>query len=204
MPRGGFLSDKNSPEHVRGVAEPLEPPRSLVLNYKALTQLPSPLTGEGPGVRAPKSWQVEYVMYAIIQDGARQFQVEPGQQLDIDYRDLPVGDEVKFDRVLAYRDDDGLKIGRPTLESATVTAKVVSVVQGPKLVVQKFRRRKNSAVGPATGRFIPGWSSTRFSSARNRWVPSGMGASQGPRTGSPRLDSCSLASQARTNLAEAA
>jgi large subunit ribosomal protein L21 len=82
-------------------------------------------------------------MYAIIQDGARQFQVEPGQQLDIDYRDLSAGDEVKFDRVLAYRDDDGLKIGRPTLASATVTAKVVSVVQGPKLVVQKFRRRKN-------------------------------------------------------------
>jgi large subunit ribosomal protein L21 len=82
-------------------------------------------------------------MYAIIQDGAHQFQVEPGQELDIDYRDLSAGDEVKFERVLAYRDDAGLKIGRPTLESATVTAKVVSAVRGPKLVVQKFRRRKN-------------------------------------------------------------
>ena len=78
-------------------------------------------------------------MYAIIQDGAHQFQVEPGQELDIDYRDLSAGDEVKFERVLAYRDDAGLKIGRPTLESATVTAKVVSAVRGPKLVVQKFR-----------------------------------------------------------------
>jgi large subunit ribosomal protein L21 len=82
-------------------------------------------------------------MYAIIQDGAHQFQVEPGQELDIDYRDLSAGDELKFERVLAYRDDDGLKIGRPTIESATVTAKVVSAVRGPKLVVQKFRRRKN-------------------------------------------------------------
>jgi large subunit ribosomal protein L21 len=82
-------------------------------------------------------------MYAIIEDGAHQFQVEPGQQLDIDYRDLSAGDEVKFERVLAYRDDAGLKLGRPTLESATVTAKVVSAVRGPKLVVQKFRRRKN-------------------------------------------------------------
>jgi len=82
-------------------------------------------------------------MYAIIQDGAHQFQVEPGQELDIDYRELSAGAEVTFDRVLAYRDDDGLKIGRPTLESATVTAKVVSTTQGPKLVVQKFRRRKN-------------------------------------------------------------
>ena len=104
-------------------------------------------------------------MYAIIQDGAHQFQVEPGQELDIDYRDLSAGDEVKFDRVLAYRDDAGLKIGRPTLESATVTAKVVSAVQGPKLVVQKFRRRRTSAAAPATGRFSPAWSSTRSKSA---------------------------------------
>ena len=81
-------------------------------------------------------------MYAIIQDGARQFQVEPGQELDIDYRDLTAGEELSFDRVLAYRDDAGLQIGRPTL-AAKVTAKVLSTVQGPKLVIQKFRRRKN-------------------------------------------------------------
>ena len=82
-------------------------------------------------------------MYAIIQDGGHQFQVEPGQELDIDYRDLSAGDEITFDQVLAYRDDEGLKLGRPTLPAATVTAKVVSTSQGPKLVVQKFRRRKN-------------------------------------------------------------
>ncbi|MGA2033177.1 MAG: 50S ribosomal protein L21 [Thermoguttaceae bacterium] len=82
-------------------------------------------------------------MYAIIEDGSHQYQVEEGQQLDIDYRDLSAGDEVKFDRVLAYRDDAGFRVGRPVLESATVTAKVVSAVPGPKLVIQKFRRRKN-------------------------------------------------------------
>ena len=75
-------------------------------------------------------------MYAIIQDGARQFQVEPGQEVDIDYRDLTAGEELTFDRVLAYRDDAGLQIGRPTL-AAKVTAKVLSTVQGPKLVIQK-------------------------------------------------------------------
>jgi large subunit ribosomal protein L21 len=50
---------------------------------------------------------------------------------------------VKFERVLAYRDDAGVKIGRPLLESASVTAQVVGPAQGPKLVVQKMRRRKN-------------------------------------------------------------
>jgi large subunit ribosomal protein L21 len=83
-------------------------------------------------------------MYAIIEDGGRQFKVEEGQQLQVDYRELSSGDEVTFDRVLAYRDDDGLKIGRPLLESASVTAEVLSVTQGPKLLVRKLRRRKNS------------------------------------------------------------
>ncbi|MGA2065522.1 MAG: 50S ribosomal protein L21 [Thermoguttaceae bacterium] len=82
-------------------------------------------------------------MYAIIEDGSHQLKVEEGQQIDIDYRDLPAGEEVKFERVLACRDESGLRIGRPTLASAVVTARVVSVVQGPKLVVQKMRRRKN-------------------------------------------------------------
>jgi large subunit ribosomal protein L21 len=82
-------------------------------------------------------------MYAIIEDGGRQFKVEEGQQLDIDFRDLAAGEEVKFERVLAYSDQSGFHLGRPALDSATVTAKVVSASQGPKLVVQKFRHRKN-------------------------------------------------------------
>ena len=83
-------------------------------------------------------------MYAIIEHDGRQLQVQEGQELEVDYRELSAGSELKFDKVLAYRDDDGLKLGRPVLEAASVTAEVLSVAQGPKLVVQKFRRRKNS------------------------------------------------------------
>jgi large subunit ribosomal protein L21 len=82
-------------------------------------------------------------MYAIISDGGRQVKVEEGQQLDIDYRDLAAGDQIKFDRVLAYQDDTSLRVGQPVIEGASVTAEVVSVTQGPKLVVQKKTRRKN-------------------------------------------------------------
>ncbi len=81
-------------------------------------------------------------MYAIISDGGRQLKVEEGQELDVDYREVAAGDEVKFDRVLAYQNDDVLKVGQPVLEGATVTAEVLAVSQGPKLVVQKARRRK--------------------------------------------------------------
>jgi large subunit ribosomal protein L21 len=81
-------------------------------------------------------------MYAIIVEGGRQFKVEEGQELDIDYRDVPAGEQIKFDRVLACRDDNELKVGQPALAGASVTAEVLSVAQGPKLVIQKYRRRK--------------------------------------------------------------
>jgi large subunit ribosomal protein L21 len=81
-------------------------------------------------------------MYAIILEGGRQFKVEEGQELDVDYREISVGDQVTFERVLAYQDGETLKVGRPVLEGASVTAEVLSVVQGPKLTVQKARRRK--------------------------------------------------------------
>lgn len=80
--------------------------------------------------------------YAIIEDGGRQIKVSEGDQINVDYRDLHRGDEVTFDRVLVFRSDDVLKMGLPTLESATVTGEVLGVAQGPKISVQKFRRRK--------------------------------------------------------------
>lgn len=81
-------------------------------------------------------------MYAIISEDGRQFKVEEGEELDIDYRGLPAGQQIKFDRVLAYRDDNELKVGQPVVEGASVTAEVLNTVQGPKLVIQKARRRK--------------------------------------------------------------
>jgi large subunit ribosomal protein L21 len=84
-------------------------------------------------------------MYAIISDGGRQFKVTEGEEIQIDYRgDLLEGAEIIFDRVLAAGAGDSLKIGQPTLEQATVSATVIGETQGPKLVIQKFRRRKNS------------------------------------------------------------
>lgn len=83
-------------------------------------------------------------MYAIIEDGGRQFKVAEGEEVQIDFRDSQPGEEITFDRVLAVRSDDDISIGRPTVEGATVTAEVLGEDLGPKLVVQKFRRRKNS------------------------------------------------------------
>ena len=82
-------------------------------------------------------------MYAIIADGGRQYRVIEGQEVALDYRDVAKGSQVTFDRILAVSGDAGLKIGKPIVVGASVTAEVLGAVHGEKLVVQKFRRRKN-------------------------------------------------------------
>jgi large subunit ribosomal protein L21 len=82
-------------------------------------------------------------MYAIISDGNRQYKVEEGQELEINYRDVPAGEKLTFDRVLAVGGEGDTKLGLPTVEGASVTAEVLGPVKGEKLVVQKLRRRKN-------------------------------------------------------------
>ncbi len=83
-------------------------------------------------------------MYAIIVDGGRQYKVEEGQELAIDFRDLKSGESVTFDRVLAVGAGADLKFGTPVVDGASVTAEVLGTAQGPKVDVQKLRRRKNS------------------------------------------------------------
>ena len=83
-------------------------------------------------------------MYAIIVDGGRQYRVEPGMEVDVDYRDIPQGENVTFEKVLAISGNDGMTLGSPTVAGATVTASVVGPTLDKKIYIQKFRRRKNS------------------------------------------------------------
>ena len=83
-------------------------------------------------------------MYAIISDGGRQIKVEQGQELLVDYRDIAAGEKITFDRVMAVSNGSGdLKLGAPLVSGASVVAEVIGPEKGPKLVVQKMRRRKN-------------------------------------------------------------
>ena len=82
-------------------------------------------------------------MYAIIQDGGRQYKVTEGQELDLDYRDVSSGETLTFDTVLAVSGGEGIKLGEPTVSGASVEAEVVGPKKGEKIIVQKFRRRQN-------------------------------------------------------------
>lgn len=83
-------------------------------------------------------------MYAIIVDGGRQYRVEPGMEVDVDYRDIASGESITFERVLAISGDEGLMLGAPTLAGARVTASVLGPKQDKKIYVQYFRRRKHA------------------------------------------------------------
>ena len=83
-------------------------------------------------------------MYAIIEDSGTQFRVEKGQALRIDSREADPGSRITFERVLLVADESGVRVGRPVVEGAKVTAEVLGEAQGPKLEVVKVRRRKSS------------------------------------------------------------
>lgn len=82
-------------------------------------------------------------MYAIISDGSKQYRVEEGQELVINYRNVPAGEKITFDRVLAVGGDGDAKLGSPLVSGAAVAAEVIGPEKGEKLVIQKLRRRKN-------------------------------------------------------------
>lgn len=83
-------------------------------------------------------------MYAIIEDGGRQYKVSQGDKIYVDLRDLPEGQEtIEFTNVLALGDGDNARIGQPFVEGAKVVAKVDGRVKGHKLLTIHFRRRKN-------------------------------------------------------------
>lgn len=85
-------------------------------------------------------------MFAVIEDGSRQHRVSEGDLLSVDYRsDAEVGAALSFDRVLLANAGGASIIGKPVIDGAEVTAEVVlDEEKGPKLEIQKIRRRKNS------------------------------------------------------------
>jgi large subunit ribosomal protein L21 len=81
-------------------------------------------------------------MYAIIEDSGRQFKVTSGDVIRIDRPFDKETKNVTFDRVLLVAGDGSPKLGTPALGGATVTADVVREVHGPKIDIQKYKRRK--------------------------------------------------------------
>jgi large subunit ribosomal protein L21 len=81
-------------------------------------------------------------MYAIIEEGGKQFKVTSGDTIMVDR--APEGDAktLTFDRVLLVGGEGQPRIGAPLVAGVTVTADVLGPAKGPKVTTVKYRRRK--------------------------------------------------------------
>ena len=84
-------------------------------------------------------------MFAYIENGSHQYRVSSGDTLLIDFIDTAkTGDSITFDKILLANGGGSSLIGAPAIAGASVTAEIVEpLVKGPKLEIQKMRRRKN-------------------------------------------------------------
>ena len=82
-------------------------------------------------------------MFAIIETGGKQYKVNEGDTIFVEKLEVAEGDKITFDRVLVVSDANGIKVGAPVVEGATVTANVVKNGKAKKVVVMTYKPKKN-------------------------------------------------------------
>ena len=82
-------------------------------------------------------------MYAIIETGGKQIRVEKDAVIFVEKLEANEGDVVTLDQVLAVAGENGLTVGAPVVEGATVTAKVVAQGKAKKVIVYKYKAKKD-------------------------------------------------------------
>lgn len=90
-----------------------------------------------------ETYKGERSMYAIIETGGKQYKVEAGDVVFIEKLDVESDSEVVFDKVIAVAGDDGIKVGAPYVEGATVAAKVLKNGKAKKVTVMTYKPKKN-------------------------------------------------------------
>ncbi len=81
-------------------------------------------------------------MYAVIETGGKQYKVTVGQTVDVERLDAEVGDLIDLDRVIMVADGEDVRIGRPALDDASVSATVLQHGRGRKVIVFKYRAKE--------------------------------------------------------------
>jgi large subunit ribosomal protein L21 len=82
-------------------------------------------------------------MYAVVKTGGKQYRVSGGQKVKVETLLAEVGAEVVLDQVLAIGEGESVKLGKPLVAGASVTAKVIAHGRGDKVHIFKMRRRKH-------------------------------------------------------------
>ncbi|MDY5220487.1 MAG: 50S ribosomal protein L21 [Eubacteriales bacterium] len=82
-------------------------------------------------------------MYAVIQTGGKQYRVQQGDVIFVEKINAQADEAVTFDEVLLVGNDGETKIGTPVVEGAKVEGKVLAQVKSKKIVVYKYKAKKN-------------------------------------------------------------
>ena len=82
-------------------------------------------------------------MYAIVETGGKQYKVAEGDVLFIEKLVAEDGAEVTFDKVLLVSKENGVVVGSPVVAGATVTANVLKHGKAKKIIVFKYKSKKN-------------------------------------------------------------
>ncbi|MBW2038722.1 MAG: 50S ribosomal protein L21 [Deltaproteobacteria bacterium] len=82
-------------------------------------------------------------MYAVVETGGKQYKVTKGDRIRVERIEGEVGKRVELDKVLLIKGEDGIKLGTPTLAGAKVVGKIKLQGRGKKIVIFKYKRRKN-------------------------------------------------------------
>jgi large subunit ribosomal protein L21 len=82
-------------------------------------------------------------MFAVIRTGGKQYRVAPEQTLEIERTGAEAGETITISDVLMIDDAGAVTLGTPTIAGAAVTAEVVALTRGPKIIIFKKKRRQN-------------------------------------------------------------
>lgn len=82
-------------------------------------------------------------MYAVIEAGGKQYRVSAGNKIRVEKCGAEVGDTITLDKVMLLGKDEGAVLGAPYVTGASVTAKVLAHGKEDKVIVFKYRRKKN-------------------------------------------------------------
>lgn len=82
-------------------------------------------------------------MYAVIQTGGKQYRVQQGDVIYVEKIAAEAGANVSFDVLMLNKDEAGTVIGTPVVEGAKVEGKVVGQVKSAKIIVYKYKAKKN-------------------------------------------------------------
>ena len=93
-------------------------------------------------------------MYAVVRTGGKQYRVAPGDNLEVEKLAGDVGDSVVLEDVLLVAGDEGMQIGQPNVDGASVTARITGQHRGEKILVFRYRPKKRVRVRRGHRQFL--------------------------------------------------